>query len=458
MPLAENDRMTTIGEGGARIQLYPKWFRGRRLTWRTWVHGVLVALLLVGPWIDVGGHPAIRIDIPGRRLHFWGATLLATDGAYLLFFLLGGALTVFLFTALFGRAWCGWSCPQTVFLESIIRPIERWLEGDAQKRRAFDNAPWTPRKAMIRAIKLGLFLIVCGALGTTAVAYFLGREGVLEAQADPLAHPTGTAIFIFITAVTFLDFAWFREQVCTVVCPYGRWQSVLLDAHSLTVGYDPGRGEPRGKAKDPNAGDCVDCKKCVQVCPTGIDIRKGTQMECVQCMACIDACDDIMVKLKRPKGLIRFTSERELAGQKTKVFRSRVVAYALALAGVIGAMTFSFAERQDVTLNLGRQPKAPYAFLPDGRVQNSLRLRVSNRGDEPRNFDVRLVSPADGELVIPIAPFVVKPEEVKHVPVFLLQAATAPAGRMYEIEVHDDHGFQETVSIAFVSAVREEAP
>lgn len=462
MAIAETDKVTTIGEGGKRVWLYPAWIRGAKLTARTGVHWLLLVVLLIGPWIDIGGHPATRIDIPGRRMYFWGATLMATDGAYLLFAAGLIVFSVFLFTALFGRAWCGWSCPQTVFLESLIRPVERWIEGDAGARRKLDEGPWTGEKLRKKALKYSFYLVFAGAVGTTFTAYFLGRGGVLAAQLDPLAHPGGTATFLGITGLLLFDFAYFREQTCLVVCPYGRFQSVLLDADSLAVGYDERRGEPRGKASDPAAGDCVDCKACVRVCPTGIDIRNGTQMECIQCMACIDACDDIMIKLRRPTGLVRLDSERRLAGQDERkllqrVLRPRVLVYGAGLIAVLILLIVAIAARQSVGLDLHRMSGAPpYLSMGDGRVQNSLELRIQNRSASVRAFTVTLVedqTKAQTELLVPGGLLRVEAEATRQFPVFVLRPA-ASGGGLLHLRVSDDQGFSEDVSIEFLAGSR----
>ncbi len=469
----------TIGVGGRRLWLYPKWIRGRKLTMRTAVHWLLIVLLLIGPWVDIGSHPATRIDIPGRRIYFWGMTFMATEGAYLLFVMGALILGVFLFTALYGRAWCGWSCPQTVFLESLIRPVERLIEGDWIARRKLDEAPWTAKKLAKKLTKYAFYLVVAGGAGTTFAAYFLGREGILHAQLDPLSHPAGTATFLFITGLLLFDFAYFREQVCLVVCPYGRFQSVLIDPDSLTVGYDVGRGEPRAKpaAKlaDSSLGDCVDCKACVNVCPTGIDIRQGAQMECVQCMACIDACDSIMTKLHRPTGLIRLDSERRLnrslpaspaasgslsrsrvemlqtASFARRALRPRVVAYAVGLVAVLGLAVFVIGVRKPVGLNLHRQSgAAPVVHLPDERVQNSLELRIQNRSSEERHFTLGLVDDDDGtSLLVPGGPLIVEPESTRQFPLFLVRPVALGGGTV-EVRVSDDQGFSDVVHTEFI--------
>ncbi len=450
--LAENDIVSTIGYKGKRIWLYPRWQPGRYLSARTIVHWLLLAVFLVGPWVSVNGHPAIQVDIPGRRIYFWGLTLFATDGYFFLFFFGFLVFSVFLFTALFGRAWCGWSCPQTVFLESVIRPIERLFEGPPSKQKKLDKAPWTASKVARKLAKWAAFLTFAGILGTTFVAYFRGTDGVLAAQFDPFHDPAATLSFLVITGLTFFDFVYFREQTCIVVCPYGRFQSVLLDDNSLMVGYDEVRGEPRGKPSKSGVGDCVDCKACVQVCPTGIDIRKGSQMECVQCMACVDACDMVMDKLDRPRGLISITSQNTLDRKPQRLLRGRVVVYALGLVGVMLAFWLTVSQREPVEVNLTRQQAAPWAEMPDGRIQNGLRLRIQNKADAPRDFTVSVKNPAEGELLAPMSPLRVEGNQTKHMPLFLLLPAdAAQPGVEFELEITDDLGFTRVESIEFLA-------
>lgn len=450
--LAENDIVSTIGYKGRRIWIYPRWLRGRFLTARTLVHWLLLAVFLLGPWIEINGHPAIQVDIPGRRIYFWGLTLFATDGYFFLFFFGFLVFSVFLFTALFGRAWCGWSCPQTVFLESVIRPIERLFEGPRSQRKKLDKAPWSVAKVARKLAKWGAFLVFAGALGTTFVAYFRGVDGVLAAQFDPFHDPAATLSFLFITGITFFDFVYFREQTCIVVCPYGRFQSVLLDDNSLMVGYDELRGEPRGKPSKAGVGDCVDCKACVQVCPTGIDIRKGSQMECVQCMACVDACDSVMDKLDRPRGLIAITSQNTLDRKPQRLLRGRVIVYAVGLIGVLVAFSLTVSRREPVEVNLTRQQAAPWAKMPDGRIQNGLRLRIQNKADVPRDFTIDVLSPDGGELLAPLSPLRVEGNQTEHMPVFLLLPADeAKPGVTFELEVRDETGFSRVETIEFLA-------
>ena len=453
--LARDDTVKTIGDDGARVWLYPMIVVGRLVKARTLVAWILFALLLIAPWIDVGGHAAMRFDIPARRAFFWGLTLHATDAFWLLFAFGIGIFSIFFFTSVFGRLWCGWACPQTVLMESFVRPIERLIEGAPSARKKLDAAPWGPRKLAKKVLKHGIFLTLSGAFATSVVAYFLGRDGVIAAQGDPMSHPLGTAFFVVATAVIFFDVAWFREQTCVVACPYGRFQSILMDADTITIGYDYQRGEPRGKIKDPDAADCIDCKKCVAVCPTGIDIRDGVQMECINCAACVDACDSIMDKIGRPRGLIRYASENALAGKSRRTLRPRPVLYGLVLLGLIIGLGVAVSQREPVEVRLTRMPGA-YSRLPDGRVQNLMNLRVSNRGGAPMTVQVRV---ADGpiEVQTPVPVMVVPPDGVRSFPAVIV-GAEGVHDAAYTLEVFEEGGFTATATGVFIAPQTQGKP
>ena len=457
MSLEENDTVTTIGEGGQRVWLYPIRVLGRFVKARYAVSWLLMSILIAAPWIDINGHPSILLDMPHRRFYLFGMTLFATNGYYLLFLAGLVVFSVFLFTATLGRAWCGWTCPQTVFLESYVRVIEEWIEGKPSERKRLDAAPWGVKKLTKKFTKWSLFLALAGAISTTTVAYFIGREGILEAQFNlvsffvsikgpisllgvtftPQSHPVATGIFLFLMGLLMFDFLWFREQVCLIVCPYGRFQSVLMDESSLSVWYDPRRGEPRGKPKKTKRsaqeshpeitpestplGDCIDCNKCVQVCPTGIDIRKGSQLECVQCAACIDACDSIMDKLKRPRGLIRYTTEAELEGREPRYLRPRVIAYVVALLIVVGALITTVRMTPDLELRATRMAGAPFEVLSGGLVKNAGRMRVTSHLTTPSRVKLTLAHPSEGlQLITPLPVVEVAGGGVEHIIFFLM--------------------------------------
>lgn len=453
MPLEENDRLATIGDKGRRLWLYTDRVWGTWLKRRAVVAYLLFFILLLAPWVDINGDPALMFDIPNRKFHLFGMTLLASDGLYLLFVMGFVVFGIFLVTALFGRAWCGWACPQTVFLESIIRPLETLIEGKPRTREKLDDGPLTGAKIWKKSLKYTVYLVVAGAISTTVVAYFLGRDGILDAQFDPFSHPAGTGFFIGITAILFFDFAWFREQTCVVVCPYGRFQSVLLDADSISINYDEKRGEPRGSKRTAGAGDCVDCKRCIQVCPTGIDIRKGVQMECVGCMACIDACDEVMLKIDRPVGLIRMASMKQMEGGARRMLRPRVIVYIGLICIVAVGLFVTLSKRKELEFTLARAPGPAYVEMADGVVQNHANLRISNRGDHDHTINVEVLEPAEGKMVVPGIPVIVKAGQEQRFPAFLMRPAPkTPDGKSkFRIRITDERDFEQVIEWNFLS-------
>ena len=298
-PIQPNrDSVTTIESDGSRRFLFPSDTHGPFTTALKYAAYALIAFYLSLPWFNVGGFPAVFLDVAERRFHLFGLTFAAQDMWLLFFVITGLGFSLFVITALLGRVWCGWACPHTVFLDHVYRRIERWVEGDAVKRRALDAAPLSGKKIFQRTLKHTLYLLVSAVITHLFLAYYVSLAEVWDMMRSAPAEHWGAFLFIAIaTGVLYFNFAWFREQLCIVICPYGRIQSALIDDHSLVIGYDAKRGEPRGKAGTPDAGDCVACNRCVQVCPTGIDIRQGLQMECVGCTACIDACDDVMMMM-----------------------------------------------------------------------------------------------------------------------------------------------------------------
>lgn len=383
------ETLSSIRADGSHRTIHPADVKGRF----TWLRR-LSALVLLGiyaglPWIPVNGYPAVFLDVQERRFHFLGLTL-ATQDLWVGFFLITGlAFSLFYVTALFGRLWCGWACPYTVFLEHVYRRIERWTDGDATARRRLDEASWSVSKTFCRLVKHGLYLLVSALIAHLFLSYFVSLKTLYTMmQGPPTQHLAAFGVVVFLTGCLYFTFSWFREQFCVILCPYGRLQSALTDDHSVVIGYDKKRGEPRGKAGS-TTGACVDCRRCVQVCPTGIDIRQGMQLECIGCAACVDACDDIMLKLKRPPGLVRYDSHAGFQGGRTRWLRPRILLYtALMLLG-IGAFGVSALQIKPLRASAVRMVGAPF-YVADGAVRNQFLVRVINKRNSPGRYHLEL--------------------------------------------------------------------
>lgn len=380
------DTVTTINRDGSRYLIHPADVWGNMTFWRRLSAVFLIAVYVALPWIPVNGHPAVFLDVAQMRFHLMGITLAPQD-MWMGFFLVSGlAFTLFFVTALLGRVWCGWACPQTVFLEHVFRRIERWIEGDANDRRKLDRAPWGPEKAFKRIAKHGVFIVLASLIAHIFLSYFISIPELWRWMRSAPTEHWGHFVFIVVaTLVLYVNFAWFREQLCLIICPYGRLQSALIDEDTVNVAYDYKRGNPPGKANDPEAGDCVACRRCIQVCPTGIDIRQGLQLECVACAACIDACDAIMDKLKRPRGLIRYASERALEGQKRRNIRPRTIVYSILLLIGAAVATSAFSQMEKAIATVTRMPGPPY-YVTDSVVRNQYEVRLINKDVEPLSF------------------------------------------------------------------------
>lgn len=402
---APEDVLSTLHSDGRRRWIYPVTSRGKFWKNRRVVAWSLMALFVALPLIPIGGKPAILLDVVAHEFVFFGLTLYATDTVLLMLFALIVLVAVFLFTAVFGRVWCGWACPQTVYLEFVYRPIEALIEGKPTARKRRDEAPTSFDKIWRKVLKWAIFAVISLALAHTFVAYFASWDRLVEwMRLSPLEHPGFFATMAITTGLILFDFGIFREQMCTLACPYARFQSVLQDRDSMIVSYDPVRGEPRGRRTKKTAelglGDCVDCGACVRTCPTGIDIRNGLQMECIGCTQCIDACDAIMISVDKPVGLIRYTSENQLAGKKPRPARPRTIAYATLLAVLSAAFVYTLAQRDAVDVNVGRAVGAPFMTLPGGDVSNRLRFRIQNRTGDPATYRIETVEPEGLRLTI----------------------------------------------------------
>ena len=445
------DVMTTIREDGSHRVLHPADVRGRFTSARRSVAGLLMIVYLVLPWIKIRGYPMVFLDVAERRFHLLGWTLAAQD-LWLFFFLITGVgFSLFFVTSLLGRIWCGWACPQTIFLDHVFRRIERFIDGDAPKRRQLAASPWTLGKLGRRVAKQTLYIVAATMIAHLFLAYFVSVPKLWAMMTEAPGQHWGLFAFVFIfTAVLYLNFAWFREQLCLVICPYGRLQSALIDEHSLAIGYDVARGEPRGKLGSAGAADCVDCVRCIQVCPTGIDIRQGLQIECIGCSACIDACDDVMTKVGRPRGLIRYDSAEGLAGRKTKWVRPRTIIYAALLTAGMAAFGLALRTVRSFECVLTRMPGAPY-YLEEKGIRNQFLVRVLNKRPDAVRFQLSLGKAPKGSEVLGLDHEVVLPPLGEQVQPLVIQVARENylPGQTVLLQVRNQFGEESTVEAQF---------
>jgi len=386
-----------LGFSGTREWVYPQSITGRYTTLRRWTFLALHLLLLVAPWVMVKGHPLLLIDIPARRVFLMGGIFTASDTFFLLLLMLFLAFALFFFTSLWGRLWCGYACPQTVFLETWIRPLEILIEGDRTTRRRRDQQGWTLDRVWRKAAKWTAFLAVSVFLGMAIVSLFVPARELWTGQAGPTAYA-------FVGVFTFLwywDFTWFREQFCNYLCPYARFQSALTDDETLLIAYDEARGEPRGHGRDAaEAGRCIACQKCVVVCPQGIDIRDGFQLECIQCARCIDACTSVMARLGH-ETLVDYTSLAESEGREVRRFRPRTLVYGGLLASLLLFGFTLLAQRVPFEATVNRAPGSLFTVDADGFVRNTYLLQITNNkaGEEPVTFHVSVEGLMDAEVL-----------------------------------------------------------
>jgi cytochrome c oxidase accessory protein FixG len=402
----------SLRKDGQRKWIFPKKPHGRFYTARTIVSWFLLAFLIGAPLLRVDGHPFMLLNILERKFVLFGMIFFPQDFYLVVLAVLTLLVSVFLFTAVFGRVWCGWLCPQTVFMEMVFRKIEYLIEGDARKQRQSGEGPMTPVKLFKKALKLGIFYALSFFIANVFLAWIIGVDELRKiVTAPPTEHLTG---FIAINIFTFLFFgvfAWFREQACVVVCPYGRYQSALVDANTIVVTYDFKRGEPRGKLVRiekrlennqplPPRGDCVDCHQCVEVCPTGIDIRNGIQLECVNCTACIDACNAVMDKVKKPHGLIRYTSLTAVKEGHARWLTPRVLSYAAVWVVITSLFLFFFFRRPMTEVLILRQPGTLAQQQANGDSINFYVLQLVNKRNHPVPVELRLLSPQQGTITM----------------------------------------------------------
>ena len=456
VPRAAGRVLPTLNEDGSRHWIRPRPSTGAWWTRRRFVGYSLIAFFVALPHLRWMGKPLILLDVPRREFTLLGNTFLPTDTLILMLLLGSAVIAIFLFSALFGRVWCGWGCPQTVYMEFVFRPIERLLEGGRSGSLAMDkaNGVMSPR----RILKYLIYIPISLVLAHTFLAYFVGTDTLQQwVQLSPYEHPTPFLVMAVTTLLIFIDFGWFREQTCLIACPYGRWQAALIDKRSLIVAYDAVRGEPRRAGSNrENAGDCVSCNACVVTCPTGIDIRNGLQMECVHCTQCIDACDHVMVALHKPKGLIRYASQEGLAGRDSGAMRPRVVIYSIALVVCMGALALTLGTRADAEVTLLRSSSEPYRMEADGRIANQLRVKIVNRSNAPQQYSITVNGLQGGTVIAPELPLTVGAGAQRTTSLFLLAPFTTfTAGRRpVTVRISDAHGFARDMPFVLLGPTR----
>lgn len=388
------DRLATVDEKGKRKWIFAQKPKGRFTNMRTYVSWLFFVIFLTLPFIYVNGRPFFMFNIPDAKFIIFGKVFWPQD-----FFIFGLTMVSFvifivLFTAAFGRLFCGWVCPQTIFMEMVFRKVEYLIEGDASKQRLLKNAPWNTEKIIRKTIKHLVFFLLSFIIANLFLAYIISYKELWKIITEPISeHFVGLLAIVIFSGVFYGVYAFFREQVCTVVCPYGRLQGVLLDRNSMIVAYDHKRGEPRGKVSQKaelSLGDCIDCFQCVRVCPTGIDIRNGTQLECVNCTACIDACDAIMEKVNRPKGLIRYASENGIENGEPLWYTTRMKLYTLLLAVLVVILATLLATRKDIDATIMRTPGMLYQERGTDSVTNLYNVKVVNKTMKDVPMTIRL--------------------------------------------------------------------
>jgi cytochrome c oxidase accessory protein FixG len=455
-PAPDEEGLAGYTQEGERRWIHPTVERGRFWVVRlvSTVLGLVAFFLL--PHLSISGTPLVFLDVPQRQFHLFGATFHPTDNLILVALGVTGVFTIFAVTALFGRLFCGFLCPQLALLEFVFRPIESLIEGKASHRRYLQGSPLSVGRRVRRAVKLAIFLVIAVALAANLVSIFVGTEGLVGALGEPLAHLPLLVFTSIIAGFLFVDMGFFRENICSMACPWGRLQTVLFDRHTQIVAFDAGRGEPRGRLGQPGAGDCLDCGRCVRTCPAGIDIRRGLQMECVGCGQCVDACDAMMDKVDRPPGLVSYTSLERLEGGRTSWIRRRLILYGALWTVAAGSLVFLLASRSAADLDILRATKAPFEELATGEIITQLRFRFTNLSAEDQRFEVSVLAPPEARLEGGEPSLVVTPSEVASLTLSLVVPRSVfSKGRAEALfEINGSAGFSERAPFTLLGPYR----
>ncbi len=412
------DHISTVDDTGKRIWVYPKMPKGIWHNRRVILSIILLAFLFGAPHIYINGEPLILLNIIERKFVLFNQVFWPQDLYIFAFTMIIAIVFIVLFTVVFGRLFCGWVCPQTIFMEMVFRKIEYWIEGDWTRQKKLNKQSWNREKIIKKTSKHAIFLLISFLIGNTFLAYIIGAEELWKIQTEPIgAHVVGFSAMIVFSGLFYGVFAFLREQVCTTICPYGRLQGVLLDEHSIVVAYDHERGEERGRLKkdeDRKAegkGDCIDCHQCVNVCPTGIDIRNGTQLECVNCTACIDACNDIMEGINKPKGLIRYASEANIQGGKKFKWTRRMTAYTVLLSVLLIIWGTLIGTRSNFDAEVLKSRGSTYTVLNNGYLSNIYELNLTNKTKDHYDVQLKLEDDVDGRVELNTSSLDLGPEQ-----------------------------------------------
>jgi cytochrome c oxidase accessory protein FixG len=392
------DTIATVDEKGKRVWIYPKKPKGKFFNYRKWLSYFLLAALFGMPYVKIGGEPMLLLNIIERKFVIFGQVFWPQDLFIFALAMITFVVFIILFTIIFGRLFCGWVCPQTIFMEMVFRRIEYWIEGDWTHQKRLNDQPWNAEKIRKKTLKHSLFWIISFAIANTFLSYIIGYESLWALVTDGVtAHIGGLIAISVFTTVFYAVFAFMREQVCTTVCPYGRLQGVLLDKNSLVVAYDYERGESRAKYKkgeDREAegkGDCIDCKQCIHVCPTGIDIRNGTQLECVNCTACMDVCDEMMEGVGLEKGLIRIASEDGIKNKVPFQWTTRVKAYVGVLFVLLAVITTLIVYRSEVQVTILRTRGTTFQEVSETHISNIYDVTLVNKSNKERTLELKII-------------------------------------------------------------------